>query len=84
MKVRIQAFIDAPDRSYAYYPGQVIHDHEHAADWVARGQAVELPPDRAEEIAGTPEEETADQAPGETSQPGETETAVKPRRKRKA
>ena len=42
MKVRITAHITAADGSYAYYPGQVIHDHEHAAEWIARGQAVEI------------------------------------------
>ena len=44
MTVQIQRHITAPDGSYAHYPGQIIVDHEHAAQWVAGGAASVIGP----------------------------------------
>jgi hypothetical protein len=64
MKVRITAFITAEDGSYAYYPGQVLVDHAHGAEWIARGQAVEVT-----EKAVAPKGKTAVTPAGEVSKP---------------
>ena len=80
MRVRTQAFIDDPKGQYAYYPGQIV-EHEDAPGWVAAGLAVEVDP--APETADAPGEETADQPAGEIAQQAGTETADKPKPKRK-
>jgi hypothetical protein len=75
--VRTEVFINAPDGSYAYYPGQVIVDHPDAPAWVARGQAVEI--GGRTEKAVMPEEKKADRPTGEISKAEQPETPEKPK-----
>ncbi len=70
MRVVITADVSyaGPDLEYAHYPGQVLVDHPHEREWIAKGQARPLDEPRAPEVAtAAAPEHPEQQRPEETA-----------------